>query len=242
MNQIATMNAVQTMTSRDIAELTGKQHFHVIRDIEQMASDLHPNLDEGLKSTTYTDANGVSRKQYELDKEMTMTLVTGYSIPLRHAVIKRWQELERQQAPALPATYIDALERLLESKKAEALLQAQIEEYKPDLEYLDTITHHTGSMSVAEAAKSIGTGERRLYAFMRQHGWITRNNVPYQDRVDSGHLDFTRSRYDNGKGELRDKYTTRVTEKGKNLLYKRVRELAPSIIDDSSYAAAKEGK
>lgn len=98
MNQIATMNYVQTMTSREIAELTGKRHDHVVRDIEKMADDISPNLGaspNGVKTTTYYDAYNRQQKQYELDKEMTMTLVTGYSIPLRHAVIKRWQELER---------------------------------------------------------------------------------------------------------------------------------------------------
>lgn len=36
MNQIATMNSVRTMTSREIAELTGKRHDNVIRDIEKI--------------------------------------------------------------------------------------------------------------------------------------------------------------------------------------------------------------
>lgn len=96
MNQIATMNAVQTMTSREIAELTGKRHDHVLRDIEKMKPELislTPNLGAALNSTTYKDSTGRELKQYALNYEMTMTLVTGYSIKLRNAVIKRWQEL-----------------------------------------------------------------------------------------------------------------------------------------------------
>lgn len=34
--------------------------------------------------------------EYALDKELTFTLITGYSIKLRNAVIKRWLDLESQ--------------------------------------------------------------------------------------------------------------------------------------------------
>lgn len=43
--------------------------------------------------------------EFKLSRELTETLITGYSIPLRHKVIKRLHELERaiQQAVPLPA-------------------------------------------------------------------------------------------------------------------------------------------
>ena len=37
---IASGNAPLTMTSREVAELTGKRHDHVLRDIEVMLSEL----------------------------------------------------------------------------------------------------------------------------------------------------------------------------------------------------------
>ena len=77
----------QTMSSLEIANLTGKQHFHVIRDIENMLKELdNPNLDSLTLSSTYKDSNGIDRKKYDLDKELTYTLITGYSIKLRNAV------------------------------------------------------------------------------------------------------------------------------------------------------------
>lgn len=265
MNQIANMNAVQTMTSREIAELTGSRHDKVKQSIERLSTP--PKNDPDQKPAIVRPPMGVehsvdavgrpretqiyvfSGDQGRLD---SITVVAQLCPTFTSVLVRRWDELERQVAkPSLPdfsnpvaaaRAWADAQEQLQLKAKREAALQAHIEEVKPDLEYLDTITHHTGSMSVADAAKSIGTGERRLYEFMRQNGWVKKDNTPYQERIDLGHLDITRSRYDNGKGELRDKYTTRVTEKGKNLLYKRIREMAPSIINASVYAAAKEGK
>ena len=114
-NQLA-VTGITKMTSREIAELTGKRHDNVMRDIEKMKSDLEhsSNLRNQLISSTYRDGSGIDRRQYELDKEMTMTLVTGYSVKLRNAVIKRWMVLEEAAE-----SYID---RLPSHLKAETTL------------------------------------------------------------------------------------------------------------------------
>ena len=98
---------VKSMMSTEIAELAGKKHFHVLRDIEVIleqlvGSDLssdqvkhNPNLDYSFKSTTYTAANDQAYKCYELDYEATMIVVTGYDVVARAKVIRRWLELEQ---------------------------------------------------------------------------------------------------------------------------------------------------
>lgn len=85
-----------TMSSREIAELTGKQPKHVNRDILLMFKEL--DLDRSSFGRIYLD--GLNRKQteYILDKELTFTLITGYSIKLRNAVIRRWLYLEQHTA------------------------------------------------------------------------------------------------------------------------------------------------
>lgn len=90
-----------TMSSREIAELTGKAHHHVVRDIEKMFMELdfnYPKTDDYVSKEFF-----IKRKNYKgrsvideigLDQDLTMTLMTGYSVPLRHKVSKRWRELE----------------------------------------------------------------------------------------------------------------------------------------------------
>lgn len=87
-----------TMSSREIAELTGKQHSHVVRDIRAMLNELgkhDPNLDHQYSEKK--DRRGYTSR-FDLDRELTETLITGYSIVLRNRVIKRLRELEQQLA------------------------------------------------------------------------------------------------------------------------------------------------
>lgn len=85
------------MSSREIAELTGKEHKNVIRDIEKMLSDLEKdgsNLSHLVNSVSYDkDARGYTTAIHLLKRE-TLILVSGYSVELRARIIDRWQELE----------------------------------------------------------------------------------------------------------------------------------------------------
>ena len=93
----------KTMSSREIAELCEKEHFHVKRDCEVVFRGL--NLDASKFGCTYLDSMNREQTEYLLDEELTMTLITGYNIVLRNRVIKRWRELESQVG--LPSYAID---------------------------------------------------------------------------------------------------------------------------------------
>lgn len=95
MNQI--MNSgVSTMSSKEIAKVTGKQHKNVIRDIREMISELGEDGSDLSHVLEKTDARGYTT-EFHLDRELTLTIVSGYSLKMRHAIIVRWQELELQR-------------------------------------------------------------------------------------------------------------------------------------------------
>lgn len=114
-NELAPMSSILTMSSREIAELTGKRHGDVMRDIRQMFEAL--GEDQRRFASMYKDSYGREQSQYELNKELTLTLLLGYDVKARLKVVRRWQELERQQAPKLPSNYIEALETLVLAEK-----------------------------------------------------------------------------------------------------------------------------
>jgi len=93
--QNANHNSVaRTMSSREIANLTGKRHNNVKRDILSMLDDLK----EDALNFEHIYLDGQNREQVELllDREHTDCLLTGYSPALRMKVIRRWRELEGQ--------------------------------------------------------------------------------------------------------------------------------------------------
>lgn len=112
-----------TMTSLEIAELTGKRHGHVIRDIRAMLEGLGENTEPKF-GTSYKDQTGRELPCYQLPKRETLILVSGYSVELRARIIDRWQELEsgKAQPIAAPVTPMQkAVSDMHEWKSAAAL-------------------------------------------------------------------------------------------------------------------------
>jgi phage regulator Rha-like protein len=130
-----------TMSSSEISDLTGKLHKHIIRDIREMLAELEkdgPVLDhvrEDKDSRGYTE-------NFHLDRELTETLITGYSIPLRHKVIRRLHELEAQAArPMTQAEMIAASANILVSiERQQAQHQVSLDRVERRVEDLSQST------------------------------------------------------------------------------------------------------
>ena len=115
MNSMVKLDGILTMSSLEIAELTGKRHDNVMRDIQGMLGELGGVL--SFEDTYTNPQNGQSYPIFNLPKREALILVSGYSVLMRAKIIDRWQELEAKQAPQTPLTYIQALERLIETEK-----------------------------------------------------------------------------------------------------------------------------
>ena len=89
-------NQAPTMSSREIAELTGKDHKNVLADIREILDTLLINCADF--SAQYKDASGKMNPMFVLPKRETLILVSGYSVAMRAKIIDRWQELETKAA------------------------------------------------------------------------------------------------------------------------------------------------
>jgi Rha family phage regulatory protein len=117
MSELSNLHSNRTMSSREIAALTGKLHKNVIQDIRNL---IEQGAISGLnfQPAEYADAQGKPRPEYLLDFDATMTLVTGYNAVLRAKVIKRWRELE--EGTAQPAILSSLTKEELEARSLRA--------------------------------------------------------------------------------------------------------------------------
>ena len=78
------------MSSREIAELTGKQHKHVLEDIRSLINQ-GAISEPDFRLAEYTDVQGKSRPEYLLNFDATMTLLTTYKVsrPIVLSILSR---------------------------------------------------------------------------------------------------------------------------------------------------------
>ncbi|AHF74191.1 putative DNA-binding protein (Roi) [Candidatus Sodalis pierantonius str. SOPE] len=210
------------MSSREIAELTGKRHDHVLRDCRKMLEAL--NIQSPQIWGDYQDSSGRIYQEALLDQDLTMTLVMGYSIEIRHKVAKRWRELEKQLAiPADPIQMLNdpaAMRGILLTYTEKVIaLENKVEEIAPDVKALHRIAKSDGGMCITNAAKELQVRPKDLFAFLRERGWIYRrvgakNWMAYQSKIQSGHLEHKISIVpcDDGTDKIREQVL--VTPKG----------------------------
>lgn len=195
---------VQTMSSREIANLTGKRHDHVIRDIRSMLEQLQsPNL--GSEEYQVILAPNNMTAEILLNKDLSVCLVSGYNVQLRMAIIKRWNELEAQQQFAVPTTFSQALllaAQLEEQKEQLALQVAQqqqvIEVIQPKADVYDIIANRDNTYTIRDTAKLLKMRPKDLTDWLLANGWIYgKNSATYKPFAahDRNHLKLVASNY-----------------------------------------------
>ena len=230
MQNIITAGKSLTMSSREIAELTGKQHRNVVRDIRAMLDELE--RDVLTFERIYLDGMNRQQTEYLLDRELTETLITGYSIKLRHKVIRRLHELEQMaSAPAIPQTLPEALRLAADLAEQNSHLQLVVAEQAPKVEALNRIAVADGSLCITDAAKSLQIKRKDLIAILQGRKWIYRRTgsthyVAYQDKIQSGLMEHKYSTVERPDGSEKTTEQARITPKGLIRLATIIREAA----------------
>lgn len=133
---------IETISSVQIAEITGKQHSNVMRDIRNIVEQLQNEGEFRFELAEYADTQGKKRPMYLLTKKDSLLLASGYDVVLRAKIINRWEELEtkqRQTEVALPQTYLEALKALVAAEEEKQRVIEDNKRLSEDVSYKEDV-------------------------------------------------------------------------------------------------------
>ena len=221
MNTLVAPSNTVTMSSREIADLTGKQHKNVLRDVNVMLDALEKAGSDLSQALRYTDERGRT-SEVRLDRVLTETLLTGYSIPLRYRVVTRLTELENvsRHTISMPSNFAEALQLAADQAKQNASLHQVIQQQAPKIQALERLSATDGSICITSAAKQLGIGPLKLFKWLSDNRWIYRRTSfaawsAYQPRLTAGLLEHKLVKVGKGVEEdLKVVEQVMVTRKG----------------------------
>ena len=231
----------ETMTSLEIAEVTGKRHDSILRDIRNILSqgvDAH-----NFVETSYTDKSNRQQKCYTLTKKGCLILASGYDVILREKIINRWEELETKERSQyqVPQSFAEALmlaakqqeqieeqQRQLEANSKEIVeLNGAIAEMEPKVTYVDMILASKETVTTTQIAQDYGQSAKAFNVLLRNFG--VQHKVGGQWVLYAKHLPFGYVQSDtfpivHKNGTNGTVMHTKWTQKGRLFLYEELKK------------------
>jgi len=185
----ASVHETDRMSSLVIAEITGKQHYNVIRDIRNLLGQGVSQLNFELSSYKQPQPKGGYKEVpcYQLTKKGCLILASGYDAKLRERIIDRWEELETKERNGdcqVPHTFKEALllavqqqeqieeqQRMLEMKdEAIAAQTTELRKAAPKVTYYDEHLQSVNTLTTTQIAKEIALDANKLNRKLRDCG------------------------------------------------------------------------
>ncbi|HHZ4848909.1 TPA: phage antirepressor KilAC domain-containing protein, partial [Yersinia enterocolitica] len=182
-------NSVVTMSSREIASLTGSNHSDVRRSIERLSeANL---LSQPLADTPYiNEQNRQTYYEYHLNKRDSLVVVVRLSPEFTAVVVDRWQELEHKSQ--VPQSLPEALRLAADLAEEKQQLENQLSIAAPKVEFVDRYVKANGSMTFRQVAKLLNAREAEFRQFLLDNHIMYRLNgmlSPHQQHSELGRFE-----------------------------------------------------
>ena len=223
------------MSSREIAEITGKQHKHVLRDIRNMEPAWEKITQSKFGLSEYEDTTGRKLPEYQLDKREVLYVATKWNDEIRAKLILRWDELERAQQKINPRlTLVEALRAYADEVERNEKLKGEIEvknvliaEYEPKVTYYDQILASTDIITVTQIAKDYGMTAQELNKLLHENKIQFKQSgqwILYKEYAKLGYTKSHTTPITYKDGRKGDQLHTRWTQKGRLFLYELLKQ------------------
>lgn len=103
-NNISQFTDQQTITSMEIAEITGKNHYDVLKAIRKMEPAWKNVTDGNFAVSEYKDKSGRTNPMYRLTKTECLFVATKFNDESRAKLVLRWEQLEKERLMQKPVS------------------------------------------------------------------------------------------------------------------------------------------
>lgn len=228
-----------TMSSVDIAQIMGKEHRNVKRDIEKL-SKVWERRALKVERSSYTSKQGKLLECFILSKTQTTSLLSKYSDDIALFIQTRWEQLEKEKESANIITlpnFTNPAEaarewanqyegRLIAEKKVEILteentiLLEENEQLQEKAEIVDTFMNSHKFYTLKETADIIEEkeyGRNNFIKWLKGKGYMTKHGQPSRTSIESN---WMVSRILPGNNY----HTTLVTARGLDLFSRKLKD------------------
>jgi len=221
--EIMTIN--QSITSMQIAEITGKRHADILRDIRDESEKLQKSnigTERKFALSERTDPTGRKIPYYILSKEGVLQLAARYDAVTRAKLIELAMKAEQQISKyKVPKTFAEAL-------RLAADLEEERQKLLPKAQAYDTFMDGSNLQTMNDVAKCLGYGRNRLFALLREKKIMRNNNTPYQEYIDRGYFEVKEKPITMGETTI-NYAQTYVTAKGVDYLRKVLNQVLVTV-------------
>ena len=218
------------LDSREVAEMVGKEHNMLLRDIRRYVEQLGQSKiaqSDFFKESTYKNKQNKEQPCYLVTKKgcefiaHKLTGVKGTEFTAKY--INRFHEMEDTIKTQLPQGNDLIALAVIEAQKMIAERDKQIERMKPKEIFADAVSASETSILIGDLAKLISQngykiGQKRLFEWLRTNNFLIKcgssRNMPQQRFVEQGLFEVKESNIQNPDGSVRITRTTKVTGKG----------------------------
>ena len=193
-------NGNDVTTSLIVAQVFGKEHKNVLRDIESLSCSEDFNR-LNFERITYKDARNREQTAYEMTKDGFSFLVMGYTGAKAGEFKERFiNEFNKREALLKNDDYILMRSQQILQKRVEIAEQKikQLEDktakQEPYVSFAKTAFKAEGKVDIGQAAKilNLGFGRNTLFGKLRDAGIFFKDrNEPKQKYIDAGYFETT---------------------------------------------------
>ena len=207
-----TLINIETMTSTQFAEMTGREKKEINRIIRDDFSD---EIVGGKITPTLRENGQVA--DYHLPETESIMLAAKLDKSYLRKISEFWKNRKQVQQPQ---TYEQIMQHALQlADERVKALESKIAQDRPHTEFGKAIAGSAASVKIGDWIKAINNegsmklGRNRVFQWLRDNSFLQKDNMPYQRYVDQGLFEVRESLVVTSKGTF-PTFTTLLTGKG----------------------------